>query len=114
MSTVPLALPSLNTTIIPPESPDDLIGSSAATLTPGMSGSDGETPLPLSQQILNIPGNLEKGLSLNRIFSANGWFGLRGVTMILGFLLIAAGLFAHSGIREKIIEGGKAAAAAAA
>lgn len=46
--------------------------------------------------------------------SISSWFGLRGVTLLLGFLLIAAGLFAHSGVRETIISTGKKVGEAAA
>lgn len=49
--------------------------------------------------------------------SGGGIFGgdflLRAVTLLLGLLLIAAGLFSHPAVREKIVEAGKVAAAAA-
>lgn len=118
MSTIPLALPSLNTNLISPdEDAGTLLGESDSTLTPGLGTSNEQTPLSILQQIENIPGTVSKGLGMSgsgSIFGSSGWLGLRGVTIILGFLLIAAGLFAHPAIREKIVEGGKLAAAAAA
>lgn len=43
-----------------------------------------------------------------------GDFLLRGVTLLLGLLLIAAGLFSHPAVREKIVSAGKVAGKVAA
>lgn len=44
----------------------------------------------------------------------SGWFSLRGVTMIIGLLLLAAAFFSHPAVREKIVVAGKTAGKAAA
>lgn len=90
------------------------------TLTPGMSASDGQTPLPLLQQIENIPSTLAKGFGANKgqASQISSWLSMRPVILILGLILIVAGLFSHPAVRETIITGakraGKVAAAAAA
>lgn len=52
--------------------------------------------------------------SLARRILFSGWFSLRGVTMIIGLLLLAAAFFSHPAVREKIVVAGKTAGKAAA
>lgn len=96
----------------------------ASGLPIGLSNSDGESPLSdlagdaETSALANVPllGPL-LAMSKATSGSASGWFGIRGVTLILGFLLIAAGLFSHPAVRETIVKtvkkGSEAAAIAA-
>lgn len=58
------------------------------------------------------PGGLMGGLS--GLFSSSDLFGLRGITVIIGLLLLAAGFFSHPAVRERIVAVGKTAGKAAA
>ncbi len=88
----------------------------------GMTPTDGVSPLDSVKKAvedLNPSGALKKAgnaaaSSVSGIFGLSGWFGVRGVTMMLGLLLIAAGLFSHPAVREKIVSAGKVAGKAAA
>lgn len=66
----------------------------------------------------NIASALAKGVESNIAHGAkslfSGEFLLRGVTLLLGLLLIAAGLFSHPVVREKIVSAGKVAGKVAA
>lgn len=74
---------------------DAVAVTSAALGSPGM----------LMDRVKTITGGFD-------LFS--GWFGPRGVTMIVGLLLLAAAFFSHPAVREKIVVAGKAAGKAAA
>lgn len=86
----------------------------------GLTATDAETSPAQTQSALGdvlagveaamgSPGNLANKLSQDTggAFSLSGWFGARGITMILGLLLIAAALFSHPAVRETIVRTGK-------
>lgn len=47
------------------------------------------------------------------LFGASGWFGVRGLTLILGLLLIAGAIFSHPTVISVAKKAGEAAAVAA-
>jgi len=125
MSAFPLALPTIGTTLIPPEDPAMLTNVNTATLTPGIGSANEGTSLTSMQDA--IEQNLFPNLSAaSKLFGAvtgttsgnssglASWFGARSVVLILGLMLIAAGLFSLNPVKEKIILAGKTAAKAAA
>lgn len=117
----PLTFSPIGTTLVPPENPGLLTGAATATLAPGISAANEWLPLSaIEKWLTSTSGSPMMGPSpyapkeQPKLSSVMSWFGARGVMLILGLLLVAAGLFSLNPVKEKIILAGKTAAKAAA
>lgn len=124
MSTTPLALPGFAAPLFPAENPATLMGANTATLTPGLGSSNGASSLSDLQTAIEdqlFPGLATASGAYGAITGTGGpasgsasWFSTRGVVLILGLMLIAAGLFSLNPVKNTIVSAGRTAAAAAA
>jgi hypothetical protein len=120
-----MSLGPIGTAALAGSLPDEELSSAAPI---GLSNSDGETSLYDStvQNLENIVGPMLPGSGValaasnagaKALMSGNSPTFERIVTFVLGFILIAAGLFSHPAVRETIVsttkKAGKAAAIAA-
>lgn len=118
MSAFPSLLPSIGAILPEAYAPGD-----NTSLNEGTSQTSAAAPSllqDLQESIeLNTPGlgpffGMSQAIGGAGSGSLSSWFGARGVIMILGLMLIAAGLFAHSAVRETIVSAGKTAGKVAA
>jgi hypothetical protein len=94
------------------------LGALAAPLLAGMAVSNGETPLSLLDP---TAGALSVATAIPSFFSnLNNWIGQPGgngarvVILLVGIILIAAGVFSHPAVREKVSSVAKKAGEVAA
>jgi hypothetical protein len=90
------------------------LGPLATLLPAGLAATSGESPLSLLDPTGGAISSLVGGGVSSFVSNVNSWIGERGVILVIGFLLVAAGLFSHPAIREQVVSAAKKAGEVAA